>query len=118
MTNKEKYEQTFGTELPEVLKEGCFRKADVCPMPVTFKCKNCIYNGVTFWYREYTMDAPETATKTEIDALILRGLTNALDNGETLTEEDKGVFKAMCEIKKVMYIFWEMKRRDAKDAED
>lgn len=70
MTNKEKFKQVFGFDLPEVLETGCFHRGEGCP-DIDRRCIDCEYDGIYFWPKEYKLPEAERERilkRTNLDA--------------------------------------------------
>lgn len=71
MTNKEKFKQVFGFDLPEVLEHGCFHTGEGCP-DIDRRCCDCEYDGLYYWPKDYKLPEPERERilkRTNLDAL-------------------------------------------------
>ena len=70
MTNKEKFKEVFGFDLPEVLEDGCFYDGEGCP-DIDRRCCDCEYDGIYYWPKEYKLPEAERERilkRTNLDA--------------------------------------------------
>ena len=70
MTNKEKFKQVFGFDLPGALEHGCFHDGEGCP-DIDRRCIDCEFDGVYYWPKEYKLPEAERERilkRTNLDA--------------------------------------------------